>query len=298
MRFTALLVRGFVCAGLLFTQTVSARLFTPRFSLSLDVPQQASQADEALKQGKQLLKRGHADQALGYLQTALQLYDAAKNKRGAASAHNELGDLYLRQGQDKIALDHYKKAYESLIGVLAQEQTNEAAAGNAARMAGSNAGVVAETAAGLSDTSFNANLLLAKIGDTNSRLGRQAEASAAYGQMRVKKPESVASRTTRRLEAWEECSVVSRAAKFDVAVPTSAVIGVLEAKKEFDLYRDSIVYSTYELGMGRINYFNNDLEGRQETLSKRIRGDRCKSRFRGEAGTDTTFSCRCTDGVS
>jgi CHAT domain-containing protein len=49
--------------------------------------------------------------------------------------------------------------------------------------------------------------------------------------------------------------------KVDVAVPTSAVIGVLEAKKEFDLYRDSIVYSTYELGMGRINYFNNDLEG-------------------------------------
>ena len=49
--------------------------------------------------------------------------------------------------------------------------------------------------------------------------------------------------------------------RVDVAAPTSAVITLLEAKKELDLYRTAIVYSTYELGMGRINYFNNDLEG-------------------------------------
>jgi len=227
MRFTAQLVRGFVCASLLFTQTVSAGLLASKPSIALDAPQQASQADEALKQGKQLLKRGHADQALGYLQTALQLYEAAKNKRGAASAHNELGDLYLRQGQDKIALDHYQKAYDALIGVVAQEHTNEAAAGNAARMAGSNAGVVAETASGLSDTSFNANLILAKIGDSNSRLGRQAEAGAAYARMRVKKPESVASRTTRRFGGLGGMIGGISSGKVDVAMPKSTVIGVL-----------------------------------------------------------------------
>ena len=251
-----------LCASFLF---FSCRPPRPKNSETLspifDAPQQASQADEALKQGKQLLKRGHADQALGYLENALQLYTAAKNKRGIASAHNELGDLYLRQGQDKIALEHYQKAYDALVGVVSQEKTDAAAAGSAARMAGSNAGVVAETAAGLSDTSFNANLILAKIGDTNSRLGRQAEASAAYGQMRVKKPESVASRTTRRFGGLGGMLGGISSGKVDIAVPTSAVIGVLEAKKEFDLYRDSIVYSTYELGMGRINYFNNDLEG-------------------------------------
>lgn len=262
MRFTRELVRSFLCAALLLTQLTSAQVLHAQFLVRPDAAPQASQADGALKQGKQLLKRGHADQALGYLETALQLYTAAKNNRGVASAHNELGDLYLRQGQDKTALDHYKKAYEALVGVQVQEQTNAAAASNAAHMAGSsNAGVAVDTAASASDASFNANLILAKIGDTNSRLGRQSEASAAYGQMRVKKPESVASRTTRRFGGLGGMLGGISSGKVDVAVPTSTVIGVLEAKKEFDLYRDSIVYSTYELGMGRINYFNNDLEG-------------------------------------
>jgi CHAT domain-containing protein len=261
MRFTPGLVRSFLCASLFFSQITSAQVLTAPFIVKPDTPQQTGSAISALKQGKQLLKRGHADQALGYLQSALQLYTTAKNNKGVASAHNELGDLYLRQGQDKIALDHYRQAYEALMGVRVQEQNNEAAAGSAARMAGSNASLAAETAAGASDTSFNANLILAKIGDTNSRLGRQGEASAAYGQMRVKKPESVASRTTRRFGGLGGMLGGISSGKVDVAVPTSTVIGVLEAKKEFDLYRDSIVYSTYELGMGRINYFNNDLEG-------------------------------------
>ena len=261
MRSTQKLVHIVLCAGLFLSQSTSARVLTPRVVLNADAPQQLSQADAALQQGRQLFKRGHADQALGYLETALQLYMAGKNKRGEAAAHNELGDLYLRQGQDKTALDHYQKAYEALSGVRAQEQTNEAAAGNAARMAGSNAGVVAETAASASDTGFNANLILAKIGDTNSRMGRMAEASAAYGQMHVKKPESVASRTGRRFGGLGGMIGGISTGKVEVAAPTSAVIGVLEAKKELDLYRDSIVYSTYELGMGRINYFNNDLEG-------------------------------------
>jgi CHAT domain-containing protein len=265
MRFSAQLVRSFLCAALLFTQAttqaINAQMLAPKFLLTPDSPQQPGQADGALKQGKQLLKRGHADQALGYLQTALQLYTSAKNKRGVASAHNELGDLYLRQGQDKTALDHYRQAYEALVGMVTQEKTDAAAAGSAARVVGSNAGAVAATAADVSDTSFNANLLLAKIGDTNSRLGRQGEASAAYAQMHPKRPESVASRAARRGFGLGGVLSSIQTGKVDIAVPTSAVIGVLEAKKEFDLYRDSIVYSTYELGMGRINYFNNDLEG-------------------------------------
>ena len=59
------------------------------------VVQQPDQASTALQQGRRLLKRGKSDQALGQLQTALNLYTAAKNNRGIAAAHNELGDLYL-----------------------------------------------------------------------------------------------------------------------------------------------------------------------------------------------------------
>src|SRR6185437_13259785 len=188
--------------------------------------QQMGNADAALKQGKQLLKRGHADQALGLLENALQLYTAAKNRRGIAAARNELGDLYLRQGQTKAALDHYRQAYEALSSAAAQEKSEANAASSAARMAGSaNAGVAAETAASASDTEFNANLLLAKIGDTNTRLGRAAEALAAYGQMRTRKPESVASRTTRRFGGLGGMLGSISTGKVDVAVPTSAVIG-------------------------------------------------------------------------
>lgn len=228
--------------------------------LSAPAQQQTDQASNALQQGRRLLKQGKANQALGQLKNALNLYTTAKNNRGIAAAHNELGDLYLRQGQDKVALDHFQQAYEALSGVRLQEQSAEAAAGSAARMAGSNAGAVAETAASVSDTGFNANLMLAKIGDTNSRLGRLSEASTAYGQMRVKKPESVGSRTTRRFGGLGGIIGGISTGRVDVAAPTSAVISLLEAKKELDLYRDAIVYSTYELGIGRINYFNNDLE--------------------------------------
>ena len=262
MRSATKLVQKFLCAGLLVTQTLSVQLLMPRFTVGTELPQQASQADTALQQGRQLLKRGHADQALGYLNTALDLYTTAKSKRGVAAAQNELGDLYLRQGQDKIALDHYQKAYEAFTGAHLEDQKTEAVAGNAAsRVAGSTAGALTDTAASASDNGFNANLILAKIGDTNSRLGRMSDASAAYGRMQVKKPESVASRTTRRFGGLGGVLGGISTGKVEIAAPTSAVIGVLEAKKELDLYRDAIVYSSYELGMGRVNYFNNDLEG-------------------------------------
>ena len=63
--------------------------------------QQTDQASTALKEGRRLLKRGKADQALGQLQTALTLYTASKNQHGIAAAQKELGDLYLRQGRTR-----------------------------------------------------------------------------------------------------------------------------------------------------------------------------------------------------
>lgn len=234
----------------------------PRTQLAIaDSLQGAGQADSALQQGRRLLRRGQADQALGYLETALQLYTAAKNGRGAAAAENELGDLYLRQGQYKVALDHYQKSYQAFAGVSSQDQQNEAAASGAAgRVAGGNAGALTGAAAGVADSGFNANLLLAKIGDTNYRLGRLAEASGAYGRMRVKKPEGAGSRAARRFGGLGGVLGGISTGKVEVEAPTSAVIGALEAKKELDLYRDSIVYSNYELGMGRVAYASNDLE--------------------------------------
>src|SRR5688572_33473292 len=88
--------------------TLPARANTP-------VVQQADQAGVALREGRRLLKRGHADQALIQLRTALNLYTSAKSNSGIAASHNELGDLYLRQGQYQIALDNYQKALDGFL---------------------------------------------------------------------------------------------------------------------------------------------------------------------------------------
>ena len=76
---------------------------------------------EALRQGRALLKRGKADQALPLLEEALKLATEAKHPRVEAAAHDTLGDLYARQGQYEIALTHYQKAREGFQAAAGQE---------------------------------------------------------------------------------------------------------------------------------------------------------------------------------
>src|SRR5262249_10177331 len=137
-------VRLLSCAVLLVSLAGPAtpQILNARYAVAGGL-QQSGQADSALNEGRRLLRRGQADQALGYLQTALNLYTSAKNARGAAAAEKELGDLYLRQGQYQTALDHYQRAYEAFAGASAEDQKNEAAASSAAsRVGGGQAGAV------------------------------------------------------------------------------------------------------------------------------------------------------------
>ena len=217
-------------------------------------------ANAALSRGRTLLKQAHADQALGYLESALNLFTQANKSRGVAAAQDALGDLYLVQGQYKVALDHYQKSYEAFAGASSKDQTDQAAANSVASHAGSTAAAATETAGGAAANGFNANLMLAKIGDTNYRLGRMSEAGTAYAMMNVKKPESAAAKVTRRLGGLGGIIGGVQSGRVNIGVPTDAAVGLLETKKEFDEYRVAIVYMTYELGMGRIAFANNDLD--------------------------------------
>jgi len=221
---------------------------------------QADSANGALQQGRALLREGKADQAIGYFETALRLFTQAHNVRGVAATEDQLGDLYLRQGQYAVALEHYQKAYEAFrSGEVGDAQTG-AAAGTAG-MAGATAGALAETAATANaDNGFNANLMLAKIGETNYRLGKLPQASAAYLQMNVRKPEGAAAKVGRRFGGLGGALGSLASGRVSVEAPTTTAIGLLEAKKEFDEYRIATVYTTYELGMGRIDFANNSLE--------------------------------------
>jgi len=229
------------------------------------LPQQTdSSASTALHESRRLLKRGQADKALVQLRNALNLYTAAKNNSGMAATHNELGNLYLRQGQYQIALDHYQKALDGFLVADPQKQINTAAASAVAPVAG----VAASAAVG--DDKYNANLMLAKIGEVNFRLGKSADAKAAYGRMVVKKPEGAASKVGRRFGGLSAIAGGLSTGKVSVAAPTSALTVALEARKELDEYRTSIVYSSYELGLGRLAYADNDLEEAQKHFSNAL----------------------------
>src|SRR5713101_7416727 len=216
--------------------------------------------DAALSRGRALLKQGHADQALGYLENALKLFTQSNSRRGVAASEDALGDLYLIQGQYKVALDHYQKAYDSFVAARGKDQTDQTAASNIASRAGSTASAATETAASVADNGFNANLMLAKIGDTNYRLGHLSEAGTAYAMMNAKKPESAGAKVTRRLGGLGGIIGAAQTGRVSIGVPTDAAVGLLETKKEFDEYRVAIVYMTYELGMGRIAFASNDLD--------------------------------------
>ena len=204
-------------------------------------PPQVDQASTALHEGRRLLQRGRSDQALIQFNNALNLYTSAKNNGGIAATHNELGDLFLRQGQYPVALDHYQKALDGFLGLDVKKEAVNAYVG-------------------LADDKYNANLMLAKIGDVNFRLGKTSEALSAYGRMVVKKPESAASKVGRRFGGLSAIVGGAQTGHVSVAAPTSALTVALEAKKEFDEYRVSIVYSSYELGLGRIAFAGNDLD--------------------------------------
>jgi CHAT domain-containing protein len=228
-------------------------------------PQQSDSAGAALREGRRLLKRGQADQALIKLRNALNLYAAAKNNSGMAATHNELGDLYLRQGQHQVALDNYQKA---LDGFMAFEPKKEA-------MNSAVASAVAPAAAGVAavaDDKYNANLMLAKIGDVNYRLRKIDESKAAYGRMVVTKPEGAASKVGRRFGGFGSIVSGISTGNVNVAAPNSALTVAMEAKKELDEYRVSIVYASYELGMGRLAYAETDLEAARKHFDNALQG--------------------------
>src|SRR5882762_428769 len=241
---------------------ISYRLFPSSAEgvpLTLIEPQQTDAAT-ALSRARTLLKQGHADQALGYLETALNLYTQTNNSRGIAATEDGFGDLYMIQGQYKVALDHYQKAYQAFVVARGQDEKSGTAANTLAGRGGSTASAATETASSLSDNGFNANLMLAKIGDTNYRLGRISEAGSAYLMMSVKKPETVAQKTKSRFGLPSIISSIPTGRPSVSAPTTSGASGLLEIKKELDDYRAAIVFMTYELGTGRIAFANNEME--------------------------------------
>jgi CHAT domain-containing protein len=218
-------------------------------------PQPGTQATDALRQGRTLLKRGRADQALPLLEQALKLYAAANDARGQAAAHDALGDLYTRQGQYARSLDHFKQAREKFTEAEAKS------------------GAVAK-ATGFGDNSFNADLMLAKIGETYFRAGDVAQSGAAYTSMQVKKPNTSPVSTAKKVGGLLGGlgAIGHSAANGNVGVETGVGVAssVYSINQIFDLYRQSILYSTHQLGLGRVEFFNDNLASARKDFEEAL----------------------------
>ncbi|MGB9178942.1 MAG: CHAT domain-containing protein, partial [Pyrinomonadaceae bacterium] len=218
-----------------------AQMMDDAFIAQAQAPQ--GEAMAALVQGRQLLKRGNAEQALAHLEKARKLFTEASNQKGVGEANAALGDLYSRQGQYDVALKYYQDA---------------------------------RAAFGSTDESYNSNLMLARIGDMYYSQARINEARSAYSQMSVKKPEAPNPVRTvdsgkskiNKLKGFKDrlkgvaTSTPSTSTTTQVASVGTDIAS--EAQRARNFYRQFIIYSIYELGMGRVDYFNGQLDSAQK----------------------------------
>ncbi|HJR07060.1 MAG TPA: CHAT domain-containing tetratricopeptide repeat protein [Pyrinomonadaceae bacterium] len=219
-------------------------------------PPQGGDGIEALRQGRKLLKQGKADQALPLLQSALKSFTDANAMRGQAASNDALGDLYSRQGQHRTALAHYLKAHEQF-----QQASNKAA--------------IVKRVTGVGDEEFNANLMLAKIGEAHYRAGNIAESGTAYSRMQVKKPDTSALGTVKKTGGLLGSigglgRSIARGDGASISTGTSVVGTISAVQQQFEVYRQSILYATYELGLGRVDYFNDNLESAKKHFTNTV----------------------------
>ncbi len=198
----------------------------------------------ALRQGRALLKRGKADQALPLLETALKLATEANHPREMAAAHDTLGDLYTRQGQYETALTHYQKAREGFQATATQEAP-------------------LKRVVGIGDSAYNSDLMLAKIGDTNIRMSKFTEAAGNFNQMQVQKPDTSGlgqvNQAKKSFGAFGRLKNIA-SGQPSLATVTDAAGAVNAIQQTFELYRQSILYATHELGLGRVDFQTEQLD--------------------------------------
>lgn len=232
-----------IAAGLQAPATLKAQ--TPGQPASPNAAPLQASGRAALVQGRSLLKRGNAEQALVSLEQALKLYTQANDAKGSAATRDALGDLYSRQGQYDVARNHYQEANKSF-----------AAAGDA----------------------YNANLLLAKTGDMLARAGRVAEARDAYSQMTVPKIDTGTmgkiNQTMKMIGKGRDlvnkgADVAKSGLKAETVGKASALAADVKGTidEERAIYRQYIIYSIYELGLGRLDYANNQLDSAKTHFS-------------------------------
>jgi CHAT domain-containing protein/tetratricopeptide (TPR) repeat protein len=186
-----------------------------------------------LAQGRGQLKAGNAAQALISFNQALAAFKGANDVKGQAATEDALGDLYSRQGQYPVALSHYQEANRAFAS---------------------------------SNDTYNANLMWAKVGDMYYQTGNLQESRNAFSQMSVTKPEMNAAKQTQAKvsKGTGMFGKIKGIGSGGVSGASSAVETANDAKnmvdEERNTYRQFIIYSIYELGLGRLDVAGNQAD--------------------------------------
>lgn len=195
----------------------SSRLLAPATQTAKE---QAGGANDEREAGRNALRHGEAGAALVHLENALRLYKASGEKAGEAATHDLLGELYEQQGRYAVALEHYQSAYNIYAAPDAKTDA------------------------------YNANLMLAKIGNMHYRQRDFGAASNDYNRMKVKKPGKTGKGLLGAI-AGEVAGQVSD--NEDIKNGAKMAGASLAARDIYRNYRQAIIYAGHENGLGRID---------------------------------------------
>src|SRR5215204_4300534 len=153
MRF----VKGILAVVLVASLTLGGTLAAPA-----PAPQTGGASAER-EQGRALLHRGRAAEALVLLERALKAFQQSGDRSGEASTQDLLGELYDRQGRYDLALEHYRAAQDLYAGASPGGRLQTAPAGRIPGV-GATASAAAGTASALTveESGYNARLVLSK----------------------------------------------------------------------------------------------------------------------------------------
>lgn len=228
---------------------------------------QARDADAERDAGRRALRRGRAGEALVHLESALMLFgkSGSKDRSGEAATEDLLGELYEQQGRYRPALEHYESAYKIYTAPPARADT------------------------------YNANLMLAKIGDVYYRRDDFAAASGAYNRMKVNKPGKKSGGLFRALAESAAADVLSDNEIVKAGVRTG--MGLRAAKVQFDRYRQTIIYAGHESGLGRIDYKLRQFDSAGKHFANALSVTKSNTPLVGNLGQTRRFRIAASTGL-
>lgn len=241
-----MIIQGFTEVVMKFSTCILACLLIALLAAPFAPAQQQPQPTDfatAINQGRALLKRGQADEALPLFETALKLATAANRPRDVAVAHDALGDLYERQGQYETALTHYQQARDGFQAAASADRSPQ-------------------VVAGFSDNAYNADLMRAKTGDMYIRTGKYEQAASIFNQMHVQKPQTGTVNEAKKGKGlFNKLKTISESKPTTLSSATSTATGAIgEVQQNFAAYRQTIIYATHEVGLGRIDYLTSQFD--------------------------------------